>query len=292
MIKEFALEPEALASWENFRYFIEKFGVPQGRLIAEFPGKWRKMVIEAAQRVAKPVEFARIVERLKQVGDHVLLSRGRPGGDGTRTWLERALTEHEREPFDGIIACANPNASPHVLVQSELDDQDQRFRVTRQIEVVRSAAALVACANFMLRHTATVKWVDYIIDLRKPRWRRPFQAALEVLRSHGRPVLFEVHRQFGNEVEKTNLRHQFQEAILKYGVPNIAFALHLHPEQVMHDRFILTELGGLQIGHGLDDNEDGGSAPTANVILLEHSMFQAQWGKYSGNGTLVMRLDP
>src|SRR5437016_7948565 len=105
MIKEFALEPDALATWENFRYFIEKFGVPHGRLIAEFPGKWRRMVINAAQRVAKPVEFQRIVERLKQVGDHVLLSRGRPGGDGTRPWLQRALVEHAREPFAGIIAC-------------------------------------------------------------------------------------------------------------------------------------------------------------------------------------------
>jgi hypothetical protein len=153
MIREFALEPDALATWESFRYFIEKFGVPQGRLIAEFPGKWRRLVIEAAQRVAKPVEFQRIVERLKQVGDHVLLSRSRPGGDSTRPWLERALAEHEREPFDGIIACTNPDSVPWVLLQSDVDEQNARFGVPRQIEVERRAARLVACAEFMLRHT-------------------------------------------------------------------------------------------------------------------------------------------
>lgn len=104
--------------------------------------------------------------------------------------------------------------------------------------------------------------------------------------------MFEVHRQFGNEIEKANLRQQFQDAMQPHRTPGITFALHLHPEQTMHDHFILTERGGIQIGHGLDDNEDGGSAPTANVILLEHAMLQVQWGKYSGNGTLVTKLDP
>ena len=60
----------------------------------------------------------------------------------------------------------------------------------------------------------------------------------------------------------------------------------------MHDRFILTDRGGIQIGHGLDDNEDGGSAPTANVILLEHAMFQIQWQRFSAPGSLVLTIGP
>ena len=292
MIKEFALEPDVLATWESFRYFIEKFGVPHGRLIAEFPGKWRRMVIEAAQRVAKPIEFQRIVERLRQVSDHVLLSRGRPGGDGTLPWLDRALAEHAREPFDGIIASANPAAVPYVILQSDVEDGHALFSAPRQIEVERTAVRLVGCAEFMLRHTTTVKWVDYVIDLRRPRWRRPFRAALDVLRAHGRPVIFEVHRQFGNDIEKENLRHQFQEVMQQHRTPGVTFTLHLHPEQLMHDRFILTDRGGIQIGHGLDDNEDGGSAPTANVMLLEQAMFQIQWQRFSAPGSLVLTISP
>lgn len=292
MIKEFAIEPEILATWENFRYFIEKFGVPQGRLIAEFPGKWRRMVFEAAKKVAGPVELKRIVEKLTQVRDHVLLSRGRPGGDGTLPWLERALAENAREPFDGIIASANPTAAPNVILQSEVEDGHARFRVPRQIEVQRTSTGLVGCAEFMLRHTTIVKWVDYVIDLRQARWRRPFRAALEVLRARGRPVVFEVHRQFGNDVQKANLREQFQEVVWQHRTPGVTFTLHLHPEQMMHDRFILTDRGGIQIGHGLDDNEDGGSAPTANVMLLEQAMFQIQWQRFSTPGSLVLTIGP
>lgn len=67
---------------------------------------------------------------------------------------------------------------------------------------------------------------------------------------------------------------------------------YLHPEKVMHDRFVLTDRGGIQIGHGLDDNEDGGNAPTAIVVLLEQAMFQIQWQRFSADGSLVLRLGP
>ena len=50
MLKEFALEPEALASWESFRYLIEKFGVSKGRVISRFPKQWKRLVYERQHR--------------------------------------------------------------------------------------------------------------------------------------------------------------------------------------------------------------------------------------------------
>ena len=51
MIKEFALDPEVLAvSFRDFSYFIEKFGVAQGRVISRFPKDWKKFPIFGAHR--------------------------------------------------------------------------------------------------------------------------------------------------------------------------------------------------------------------------------------------------
>jgi hypothetical protein len=293
MLKEFALEPEALASWESFRYLIEKFGVSQGRVISRFPKQWKRLVYEAAQKaLSGTAQLSRIEVKLNALGDDVVFPTARPGGDGSKTWIERALVEHAREPFAGIIARANPLNQAHVLLHSDVDEQDPLFHSSSQREIERTAANLVGCASFLLRHTTTVKWVDHVMDLRQPRWRRPFCEALDVVRRVGRPVYFELHRRFGNEIEKRNLRQQYEEAFRRYRVAGVTLALYLHPEQVMHDRFILTELGGIQIGHGLDDNEDGGSAPTANVTLLEPSIFRVQWQKYSDEGSLVMKFGP
>jgi hypothetical protein len=293
VLKEFALEPEALASWESFRYLIEKFGVSHGRVISRFPKQWKRLVYEAARKaLSGTAQLSRIEVRLDALGDDVVFPTARPGGDVRKPWIERALVEHAREPFAGVIARANPGNQMHVLLHSEVDEQDVRFHSSSQMEIERTAANLVGCASLLLRHTAIVKWVDHVMDLRQPRWRRPFCEALNVLTTVGRPVHFELHRRFGNEIEKRNLRQQYEEAFRRYRVAGVTLALYLHPEQVMHDRFILTERGGIQIGHGLDDNEDGGSAPTANVTLLESSIFQVQWQKYSDEGSLVMKFDP
>ena len=66
----------------------------------------------------------------------------------------------------------------------------------------------------------------------------------------------------------------FKEVLQRHRSPGVTFALHLHLAPEMHDRFILTDRGGIQIGQGLDDNEEGDHPPTANVILLDHAIFQ------------------
>jgi hypothetical protein len=290
MIKEFALDPEVLATWENFRYFVEKFGVSKGRLIAEFPRRWRRLVYEAAQRRAKPVELARIVEKLKHVSDHVLLRSGRPGGDGTRPWLDRALAEHARERFSAIIAMENPAAHPDVLAQTDVHDHEPRFHVATQIEIQRTARSLTACAEVLLRNASTVKWVDPRIELRHGRWRRPLATALDLLDSRRRPVIVEVHRGYENEVHRHNLLNQFTEWFGRLSREGLSLELYLHPERSMHDRFILSDRGGIQVGHGLDDSEDGGSNPVANVLLLDQDLFDAQWSKFSDKAFRVLRI--
>lgn len=290
MIKEFALDPEVLATWQSFRYFVEKFGVSKGRLIAEFPRTWKRLVYEAAQRTAKPVELARIVERLRQVSNHVLLRKGRPGGDPRMTWLDNALVEHLRDPFAGIIAVDNTQAHPDVLAEIDVHDREPRFQVLTQIEIERTASRLAACAEVLLRNSSRVKWIDHVIDLRQGRWRRPFVAALELADPGRRPVIVEVHRGYGNDVHRRNLLDQFYESFQRLSRKGVSLELYLHPERAMHDRFILSELGGLKVGHGLDDNEEGGSNPVANVLLLDQELFEVQWRKFSDESLRVLRI--
>ena len=100
MIKEFALEPDVLAtSFRDFSYFIEKFGVGQGRVISRFPKHWKRLVYEAAQASLRGTkELNRIEVRLRNITDDVLIASKRPNGDGAQPWLTRAMSEHGRQP--------------------------------------------------------------------------------------------------------------------------------------------------------------------------------------------------
>ena len=106
MVKEFALEPDVLASsFREFTYFTEKFSVAQGRVISRFPRDWKRLVYAAAQtRLAGTTELARIEVRLRELADDVLVAFGRPGGDTSKPWLDRAVIEHARQAFSAIIA--------------------------------------------------------------------------------------------------------------------------------------------------------------------------------------------
>ena len=53
MVFEFAVEPELVATCgerDNYRYFYEKFGIGQPRIMSEYPKlqNWRRQVLRAA----------------------------------------------------------------------------------------------------------------------------------------------------------------------------------------------------------------------------------------------------
>ncbi|MEK8020101.1 MAG: hypothetical protein VSS75_024780 [Candidatus Parabeggiatoa sp.] len=52
------------------------------------------------------------------------------------------------------------------------------------------------------------------------------------------------------------------------------------PKDEMHNRYILTDIGGVLFGTGLDDDNDGESTSTDDVTLLDESAYKQHWKKY------------
>lgn len=68
----------------------------------------------------------------------------------------------------------------------------------------------------------------------------------------------------------------------------ITVQVFLHSEAAMHNRFILTSVGGASYHTGLDDNEDGNSTPTDVVSLLAPSVLATEWATYSGQTAFLV----
>jgi hypothetical protein len=286
MLKEFALEPEAIATWASFKDFIDKFGVSKGRVIAAFPRKWRQAVLKAAQVQARDVERTRIEEKLRRLEGLVLLDRGRPSGDGTLPWLDRALAEHARLPFDGIIVRERQNIHSVVLTTDEVDDDPPLFQAKGQKHIQRTAEEIVDCVALLASCAHTIKLVDPHFKANEPRWKRPLLRLLKLLRDHGRnSVSIEVHR--ADNVLPANIRSYFESTIPGILPPGVSLSVFLHPEKPKHNRFILTDRGGASYLTGLDDNEDGNSSDEDIVVLLEPHTFEYEWGVYSGQSAFL-----
>jgi len=144
----FAVEPEALNTWSNFRYLIEKFGFPNGVLIARYPKTWMKLVIEAceANNVGE-VERLKIVEKLQQTKTDRMLNRKALPFDKECSWLNNAIKPEVFDLFDGFIV-----SEKQALVRSyPVDDiPEEVFHDLREKKVARDAVSLASAARSLL----------------------------------------------------------------------------------------------------------------------------------------------
>lgn len=284
MIKEYALEPDVLAtSFRDFTYFLEKFSVGQGRLIARFPKRWKGMVYEAARaRLSGKRELSLIEIRLNNLSDDVLIAYRQQSDDGTKPWLERAIAEHSRLPFTAIIARENPLANQAVILANDLDETNAVFQASGQKHITRTSAEIVGCVELLLGAASVVKLVDPYFDPRAGRWKRMLSKIFDTVTKNGRTgVTVEIHR--AENALRPNLEHFFDSVIPDICPHGIKLQVFLHPEADMHNRFILTDIGGASFNTGLDDNEGGEFTTTDLVTLLAKDTFDTEWNAYSGS---------
>lgn len=284
MFKEFAIDPSAIVrSDRDLVYVLEKFGMHQGRFISQFPAQWKRMAYEAAKgRHGGKVELTKIEIRLGRMRDGVLRASGRPGGDPASPWFQRAATEHGQRPFDAIVTEDGHGQGPFVPLD-EFDENHACLAPNRQWLVRRDAQSLAATCALHLRTAKHVKLVDPHFDLSRRRYRRPFEAML-IAAGLNRPM-FDIYRNDGpgeqDAIRRTDL--SAREAARQ----GFEIRLFLRPERAMHNRFVLTERGGIMFGTGLDDDDDGNGNPNDDVSLLDPPVWEQRWVEFADDAPVA-----
>ncbi len=275
MIKEFALDPQLLASWKDFRYFVEQFGVDRGRLISRYPKRWKALVYEAL-RGCPPVEKKKIEERLCRIDDRLLPREHLWRPD--LPWLPNALEEHARTSFDGIVAGENPDQHPDVLVGDEVNEDDPRWRAETQRTVPRRAADLAACVAPFLRTAREVILVDPHLQPQERRFQRPLREFLAHL-PVGSVARVEFHT--GDKWEEDELRRQCENHLPGIVPVGIELCVVRWPQKSLHNRYVLTDRCGALFATGLD--EAGVRGTTGDkVVLLSVEQHRSEWSRHRG----------
>jgi hypothetical protein len=281
MFKEIAVDPAAVTtSYRDFSYLVEKFGISEGRLIAAFPSKWKKYVFEAAQRRLHGIELKRIVERLNSLTKDCFLSRGRPGEGCADDWLAAAIAEHKRQPFDAIIAAAADLEGIAVLAP-DLDATHPCLLPNRQWHIERTPEIMARCCSPLLSSASHVKLIDPHFDANNARHRRPLVEFLKCIKSGARVDIFS-----GDRKDEAHLRLGIERALLEVRPDGVEVRLHLRPQATLHNRYVLTQGGGMFFSTGLDDH-DGGEVLTDEVGVLDPAIWSVQWEKYSGDDSVA-----
>jgi len=273
MIYEYALEPELVATWGNpqdYRYFIDKFGLGQPRVVARYPKKWVRLVWEAFHS-DNEIERARVTELLTRLSER-MTRRPEAAWDSAKPWLQNAKTEHARRPFRTILARDDGEA-------------DNLPDYPRGSSVPRKAAEMAAAVAGMLRCSRVAIFIDPHFGPDSARHRRPLEAFLSAL-SDGRSTdqLERVEVQTSDKADLRYFRSECESRMRRcipagLGVRFVRWKERAGSEK-LHNRYILTDLGGVMFNVGLDDGEDG---ETDDVTLMDRAQYELRWRQYASD---------
>lgn len=282
MFKEIAIDPVAVAtSYRDFSYIIEKFGIPEGRLIAAFPSKWKRYVYQAAQaRLRGKSELSKLEVRLRALSEDTFFSNGRSGEGCAQDWLAAAIAEHKRMPFDTVISMV-PVAEPFVIAAQDLDGLHPCLKPNRQWHIEREAEVMGRCCAPLLNSAKRIKLVDPYFDLGHLRFRRPFLEFLKYVRAG---TCIDIYR--GDDQDAGYISQRIGSVLQSYLPAGVEVHVFFHPKDSLHNRYVLTEAGGLYFQTGLDDKGHGEIA-TDEVGLLDPTVWAVQWGRYSGGDPIA-----
>ena len=276
MINVYALDPELLTNWSDFRYFISCFGYDKGRLIARYPNKWKKRIYDSVQ--GSPVEKKRIEIALQRIDDRIVRQKNREF-DGDSNWLENAIKENAVRPFQAIVSRQATEKSVANLIHADniedttdydtlpADDARQFWKAPISKVVERDAATMAKEVADLVKAGETIRFVDGYFGPDALQYFEPFKAFMGLFDNRDLTSLqVEFHcRCITDEI-------YFRGKCTDWVAPSIPAGLQVKfyrwQEDQMHNRFVLTEKGGVAFLEGLAGYR--GTGRKTDVIALLH----------------------
>jgi hypothetical protein len=176
-----------------------------------------------------------------------------------------------------VIGAANPRQHPVVLVGTDLDDtvdydnldsSDSRllWKASRSAIVRRDAAQMAKAVTVPLKRCGRVLFVDKHFGPENARHRKPFEQFMRVLAERdGRLPEVELH--IGANAERGFCESECQKRLAGSFSTELRIRVVRWNPGDLHNRFILTDCGGVAFLEGLDEFDGAGREEDVVVIL-------------------------
>jgi len=235
-----------------------------------------------------------MVERLRSTNKLRVVDFGR-NYYAENSWVENALREHAARAFRAIIFAGEQKSCAEALCANACSEDDALFDAPISRDITRTARD-ISDALFPLATTAhEIDIVDPFFDLRpgKGDFLNPIASLLGKLSASGSPCkVIRIHFRTHGSRPPDNILLRDAPRQTKGAIP-AGFVLQLYEwdeipgSEDFHDRFFLTDTGGLMIGAGLSAE---GSTETATFTLLDDSHAQALRSRFAANSTVYVRV--
>jgi len=299
MIYEYALDPQFIVDISDkndlANHLCQSMGAGHCCIVAGYPEKLGALVGEILEKqLAKAKEKRHIASLQQRLHSSTELARSltqiTTKRYGANVWSGCFNTEHGRLPFEGILSpsAETPVSSSLPLRTIEwLRNKDCHIFTCPQDDLVqRNEAALIKALKPLLQNASEITFVDpYFYPDYRPRYERPYKIYFELLSNvaHVRSTgtrLITIIVAVNNGQNSLNPKDFSDDCcnLLPPWLPDdkIQLAIHRIAEkpggQQIHNRYILTDIGGVSFGHGTDIALDNPSSFDSVSLLGAESL--------------------
>ena len=280
MVYEFAISPVLCTNWQDLRFFLATFGGEQGRLFSDIP---RKKWIRLARSGVKysdngQVMKKRLVAGIERLARKAIYCRNSAPAPQSEDWLDHAIAAHEDRPFKAIITECYDGDDECILGNDQEFTENCRWSIPLDMTIERRPHRMAEAIEPMLNCAREVILIDRNFDPDKYRWR-PFLLGLTEFLSKREfsPSINKIDYHVGDRIAAGHMQWLCNTHISKKLPPGMTVNLIVWPWDELHDRYILTDTGGVDFGIGLDIWD--GSGPEKVKVSRISEQTREKWWK-------------
>ena len=313
MIYEYALDPSLVVNWavSATGRVVGQFGMDQRRLLSDFPKDWKGRTVGEFYKHFKyddtSLEFQNAQPAfeayIQLLTDHTV--RRNRTIDESKSWFDAAVREHASHPFHAIMASHTGDGScAAVITPNVIDDiRDGRWYLPTIASARKTAAEIAQAVAPLLKVANRIALVDPYFDPSEPRFLMTFMEMMKIAFGPSRCIgawpsvsimtnVYQAHRPRDGEFtasQKANVAADLTHKATQYlpeHVPKGAFVdfycLENPPSgDSFHNRFVLTDVGGIIAPYGLDDFSSGAAHNARDDLQpMSKGVFEGRWKQY------------
>lgn len=277
MIYEFAVSPGLFDKEDRVAFLYQAFGMEAGRLISDFPRRmWSRLAHEVIKRsAANDSEYKKWSTALEALEKRAFYRRQGALWNDDSSWIKNAVEEHQRRPFRGILhndQCPEPAAIKFgidMIGNTHWTCPGSCHKPRIAGEMVRAVAPMVELSRTLVLidpwfWAADGRWQNVLLSFARHASETPMQHRINHIHYITRA---------GKQMSDQETERQFR-LLLEPDLPaGMSVGLYLVLPALLHDRFVLTDQGGIQFGRGLDEGPGD-----VLITRLGDQTYQKEWG--------------
>jgi hypothetical protein len=289
MLVEHLVEPEFLtevvSSRRNFNDFLREFSRQSPRVVGKLQkfSKFRKKALQVQGDAVNEDQQTMLIELLQFIEETCLVNRN-SGIDGNLGFLENCINAHQQSPSH--VFCLNEPAGQAVGGIDFIYSADLNNGINplpNQKLVQKSLAEMVLVTTDFLRLSSRVTFVDPYFSHRAAMLN-PMVRFIELCGANSPVESKEITILLKDRVDAPSIQF-LMDAITTHrdfnssGISSLTVTSLIEKDngEALHNRYIISELGALHWGIGLDERN---SEVNDDVVMLNEEIFRTRSEQY------------